>query len=129
MHMAHPGDVLQRMAAALRPGGWLIAEEPDNGVAASVDPTHPLAEVFDTCYRKRIEFVAAAEMMDLCFGKILPACMQTLGLVEMGNEGIARVFCGGEPLSRMWIQTWQRIDEVLIANDVLTDSEVADSRR
>lgn len=55
--------------------------------------------------------------------------MAALGLIEMGNEGIARVVRGGDPLSRMWIQTWQRIDDVVIAEGVLTDSEVADMRR
>jgi hypothetical protein len=55
--------------------------------------------------------------------------MEALGLVEMGNEGVARVVHGGDPLSRMWIQTWQRIDDVVIAKGILTESEVADMRR
>ena len=33
MHLSDPAEVLRRMAAALRPGGWLVAEEPDNAVA------------------------------------------------------------------------------------------------
>ena len=55
--------------------------------------------------------------------------MEALGLVEMGNEGVARVVHGGDPLSRMWIQTWQRIDDVVIAKGLLTESEVAGMRR
>ena len=129
MHLSDPAEVLRRMAAALRPGGWLVAEEPDNAVAESVDPGHPLSEVFDSCNRKRIEFTSAAGITDLRFGKVLPAYMAALGLIEMGNEGIARVVRGGDPLSRMWIQTWQRIDDVVIAEGALTDSEVADMRR
>ena len=54
--------------------------------------------------------------------------MEALGLVEMGNEGVARVVHGGDPLSRMWMQTWQRIDDVVIAKGILTESEVADMR-
>ena len=37
--------------------------------------------------------------------------MEALGLVELGNEGIARVVHGGDPFSYMWIKTWQRIDD------------------
>ena len=36
---------------------------------------------------------------------------------------------GGDPLSRMWIQTWQPIDDVVIAKGIRTESEVADMRR
>jgi SAM-dependent methyltransferase len=42
MHLDDPADALRRVAAALRPGGWLVAGEPDNDVAGSVDPAHPL---------------------------------------------------------------------------------------
>jgi SAM-dependent methyltransferase len=129
MHLGDPVGVLRRMAAALRPGGWLVAEEPDVAVAESVDRAHPLADVFDSGYRKRIEFSRAAGIMDCRFGRVLPAYMEALGLVEMGNEGVARVFHGGDPFSRMWIQTWRRIDDVVIAQGVLTESEVADIRR
>jgi len=44
MHMNDPADVLRRMAAALRPGGWLVAEDADFGIVESLDPAHPLAE-------------------------------------------------------------------------------------
>jgi SAM-dependent methyltransferase len=129
MHLGDPAGVLRRMAAALRPGGWLVTEEPDFAVGESVDRAHPLADVFDSCYRKRIEFTSAAGIMDLRFGKVLPAYMEALGLVEMGNEGVARVFHGGDVFSRFWIQSWQRIDDVVVAKGALTESEVADMRR
>jgi SAM-dependent methyltransferase len=129
MHLRDPADVLRRMAAALRIGGWLVAEEPDNGVVGSVDPAHPLAEIFDRCYRNRIESIPAAAGIDMRFGKVLPAYMEALGLVEMGNQGVARVFHGGDPFSRMWIQTWQHLDDAIMAEGVLTESEIADMRR
>jgi SAM-dependent methyltransferase len=129
MHLGDPADVLRRMEAALRPGGWLLAEEPDLGVVEAVDPAHPRAAVFDSCFRKGADFCLAAGMFDPYFAKRLPACMRTLGLVEMGNEGIARVFHGDEPWSRMWIQTWQRVNDALIANGVLSESDAAETRR
>lgn len=129
MHLGDPASVLRRMTAALRPGGWLVAEEPDNAVNESGDPAHPLAQVFDSCWRKRIEFTSTAGIADERFGKILPVYMEALGLGETGNEGIARVVHGGDPLSRMWIQTWKLIEKPMIARGVLTESEVADVRR
>lgn len=129
MHLDDPADALRRMTAALRPGGWLVAEEPDNDVAGSADVAHPLSQFFDTCYRKRVEFASAATITDFRFGKILHLFLEGAGLAEIGNEGVARVFHGGDPFSRMWIKTWQRIDDAVIANGILTDHEVAEMRR
>ncbi|MGH3558687.1 MAG: class I SAM-dependent methyltransferase, partial [Mycobacterium sp.] len=91
MHLDDPADVLRRMVRALRPGGWLVAADPDNDVAGSVDPDHPRSQLFDSCYRKRVEFASAAKIADFRSGKVLLRYMEALGLVEMGNEGIARV--------------------------------------
>jgi SAM-dependent methyltransferase len=129
MHMTNPAEVLERMVATLRPGGWLLAEEPDFAIAEPVDPTHPMAEMFDSCWRKWINFLAAAGIFNPRFGKILPSSMESAGLVEMGNYGSTRVVRGGEPYSRLWIQTWQRTNAAIIAKGVLTESEVVGMRR
>ena len=129
MHVTDPPDVLRRMTAPVRPGGWLVAEELDNGIAEALDPAHPLSEVFDSGTRRRIELTRAAGIMDLRLGKVLPGYMEALGLVEMGNEGVARVFHGGDPFSMMWMQTWRRIDIALIDKGMLTQSEAADMCR
>ena len=63
------------------------------------------------------------------FGKILPSSMESAGLVEMGNHGSTRVVRGGEPYSCLWIQTWQRTNDAIIAKGVLTESEVVGMRR
>ena len=129
MHLRDPADALRRMAAALRPGGWLIAGEPDNDVAGSVDPAHALSGLFDACYRKRVEFASNAGITDFRFGKVLPVYVAALGLAEIANEGVVRVVRGGDPFARMWIKTWQRIDEAVIANGVLSRWEVVQMRR
>ena len=129
MHLDDPAAALRRMASALRPGGWLVAADPDNDVAGSVNPDHPLSELFDSCYRKRVEFASAARIADFRFGKVLLRYMEALGLGEMGNEGIARVVHGGDPFSDMWIKTWQRIDDAVINHGVLSEAEVGEMRR
>jgi SAM-dependent methyltransferase len=129
MHLDDPADVLRRMAAALRPGGWLVAEEPDNDCVESVDPAHPLAEVFNACWRTLIEFLVTAGTVNMRFGKVLPGLMDSLDLIELGNEAVSRVYRGGDPWSRFWIQTWERFDDVVAAEGVLTESDVADMRR
>ena len=129
MHMNDPADVLRRMVAALRPGGWLVAEEADYCTVESLDPVHPLAEAFHSCFRARIEFLSATNVMDLRYGRKLPVHMESLGLIELGNEAVTLVDHGASQLSRWWIQTWQLTDDAIIATGVLAESEVVDARR
>jgi SAM-dependent methyltransferase len=129
MHLQDPASVLRRMTAALRPGGWLVVEDVDNDFAQGIDRAHPLTAAFDSCYRKRIDWSCAAGIFDLRFGKTLPVYMHALGLVDLGNEGIARIFHGGDPFSLMWMKTWERVDDVMVAEGALTESEAADMRR
>jgi SAM-dependent methyltransferase len=129
MHLDDPAAALRRMTSALRPGGWLVAADPDNDVAGSVDTDHPLSALFDSCYRKRVDFASAAKIADFRFGKVLLRYMEALGLVDLGNEGIARVVYGGDPFSDMWIKTWQRIDSAVIDHGVLSEDQVRTMRQ
>ena len=105
MHMNDPADVLRRMAAALRPGGWLVAEDGDFGTVESLDPAHPLAEAFHSSFRARIEFLSATNVMDPRYGRVLPVHMESLGLIELGNEAVTWVDHGGSALSRYLVQS------------------------
>src|SRR5262249_33626866 len=129
IHLDDAADVLRRMAAALRPGGWLLAEEPDLGAVEAVDQAHPLAELFDYAHRKQTEFASADGIFDSRFGKTLPVHMAGVGLIEVGNEGFVRVYRGGDPQSRMWIKTWQHTNDRMISEGALTEAEVAGMRR
>jgi SAM-dependent methyltransferase len=129
MHMDDPADVLRRMAAALRPGGWLVAEDGDFGTVESLDPAHPLAEAFHTCFRARIEFLSATNVMDPCYGRVLPVHMESLGLIDLGNEAVTRVAHGANQLSRYLVQSFQLTDDAIIAKGGLAESEVVDARR
>lgn len=129
MHMSDPAGVLRRMTDALRPGGWILAEEPDNEVVAAVDHTHPLAHAFTDAYRKRIQFVRDAGIMDFVLGKSLPALMKRVGLVDIGNEGTARIRQGGDGMSGIWLRTWEMLDPRLVSESVLTDNEADLTRR
>ena len=126
MHMDDPRAVLRRMISALRPGGWLLAEEPDNGVVEAVDDAHPLAESFNAGLRKRVQYVTDGGIMDLRMGKSLAGLMASVDLTDVGNEGVARVVCGGEPMSLMWIKTWERVNDRLLADGVLSETEIVE---
>jgi SAM-dependent methyltransferase len=78
MHMSDPAAVLRRMVATLRPGGWLLAEEPDSPWILSIR----WLTYSTSSFRKRIEFLASAGMVDMCYGRVLPIDVEALGLAE-----------------------------------------------
>jgi SAM-dependent methyltransferase len=123
MHLGDPAGALRRMAAALRPGGWLVAEEPDNAVAEAVDRAHPLAEVFDFVKAYNREHGRGGRDHDLRFGKVLPIYGGS-GARRDGQRGVARVVHGGDPLACG--QTWQRI--TTSSSPTASPSRVASAR-
>jgi SAM-dependent methyltransferase len=129
VHIADPEAALRRMVAALRPGGWVLVDEPDFGTMAAVDDSHPLAEAFNKTLPVRVRFLADAGIMDGYLGKSLPSLMTSIGLVEVGNEGTVTVARGSDPASQNWMKVWARLDDFLLAEGALDQRDVADTRR
>jgi SAM-dependent methyltransferase len=129
MHLDDPVAVLGRMAAALRPGGWLLAEEPDLQLMHSVDGDHPLAEGFDVCTRNGAQSGLAMGVFDPYFGRSLFAHVARLGFVEIQNEGSSVIVRGGEPLSQMWMQSWDVLSRGMLETEAVTDAQLAELRR
>jgi hypothetical protein len=42
---------IRQMMECLRPGGWLIDEDADWGMAAPIDPAHPLYDGYQRAWR------------------------------------------------------------------------------
>lgn len=129
MHLNDPRAVLPRLVSAVRPGGWLMVEDVDNGTVEATDPNHPLAAAFDRCARARIEFLLAGGVMDLRYGRTLPYHVAGLGLTDVGNEGVALVGGGGTPMSQLMIQSFGPMDDAMVANGVIGQSDASDARR
>lgn len=127
-HLPDPLTVLQRLKTALRPGGWLMVEDVDNGTVEATDPAHPHAAGFDLCAQARIEFLLAGGVMDLRYGRTLPSHLDQLQLTDVGNEGVAVVGHGDSPMSQLMSQSFGPMDEAMVANGVIGQSDVSDAQ-
>jgi hypothetical protein len=86
MHLAEPERALARMAAALRPGGWLLVEEGDLETFAVVDTAHPASAMVDRVHRLTTDAMQARGRIDLHLGRRCPDLLEHLGLAEVGAE-------------------------------------------
>jgi SAM-dependent methyltransferase len=70
-------EVLGQMAAALKPGGYLLIQEPDFHLAQTTEP-----EVWAKTWKALIEW-GRANGIDWLIGRKLPAMVSTLGLGQV----------------------------------------------
>lgn len=129
MHLRDPVAVLRRLTAALKPGGWLMTEDVDNGAVEAADPAHPFAAAFDLCAQARIKFLLAGGIMDLRYGRTLPVHMEQLDLIDVANEAVALVGPGDSPMSQLMIQSFRPMDDAMVANGVVGKSDASDAQR
>lgn len=88
-HLHDPAQALRTMAAAVRPGGWLLIEDADYVSLVAADPAHPRSPRFDAVMRKLLAFIAAGRAFDPFFGRRLPGLVAAAGLTAAGHEAIA----------------------------------------
>ncbi|MGH8572067.1 MAG: class I SAM-dependent methyltransferase, partial [Gammaproteobacteria bacterium] len=84
---------VKKLIAALKPGGWLIDEEPDMFPAAAA-PT--------AAYRRLIEAAAAllqSAGTDPQWARTLPAVLAAAGLADVGAEADVDICQGGSPMA------------------------------
>jgi SAM-dependent methyltransferase len=70
----HAPAVLEQMAAAVKPGGWLLIQEPDFHLAPTTEP-----EVWAANWSALIRW-GRAQGVDWLIGRSLPSMVSTLGL-------------------------------------------------
>ena len=106
-----------------------MVEDVDNGTVEAADPAHPCAAAFDLCAQARIKFLLAGGVMDLRYGRTLPVHMEQLGLIDVANEAVTRVGRGRSPMSQLMIRSFLPMDDAMVANGVVGQSDASDARR
>lgn len=95
MHLRDPEPALKRMAAAVRPGGWLLIEEGDyEGVAGLAG--HPEADLFTEDLRSIFLRYKQAGVADPFFGRQVRQLVEGAGFQNVIGEGVTEIWRGGE---------------------------------
>jgi SAM-dependent methyltransferase len=112
MHLPADSGLLRRMVSWLRPGGWLLLEEPDFGMwLGDADPlwaTHPES------------WQAAYPNGSLSRGRWLLGQMPNLGLVDVGADAEVDIVEPGTPLAEFYRLSVKAINPAAVEAGALT---------
>ncbi|HEY7620994.1 MAG TPA: methyltransferase, partial [Solirubrobacteraceae bacterium] len=122
--LADPAEALQRLIAALRPGGWLVDEELDF-VSSVPDPRTPGAS-FERVVRAHGAALAQRSGFHSAYGRRVAGDFEEAGLVECGCEGRVSMWRGGQAGGRIWALTLVQLREPMIATG-LADADDIDA--
>jgi SAM-dependent methyltransferase len=121
-HIPERDRVVGRLVGALRPGGWLVLEDFDWGMAGAA-PGCSGGELFDRVQEAALRLLDAAGYSDR-YGRVLPVALSAAGLVEVGAEGRVHVGVPGSPVSAFWRISVTKFVPALADRKVLSADEI-----
>jgi SAM-dependent methyltransferase len=125
MHLSQPQRAAERMANAVRHGGWLCLEESDYRAARAADSSHPLAAHFTKKMRLAFDVLRTDGIMDPYFGCGVRGLVEGLGFAEVGHDGATWINRGGEIGARFLQMGFALGRETWIATGVLSEKDYA----
>ncbi len=122
-HLSARDAVLPRLIAALKPGGWLLAEEYDS---FSLRPD-PWISADETALKTSgaMQDVLARHGVDLYFGRRLAGRLRALGLADVAAEGRLFMTQGGSVGADLLAKNFRQIAAEMIATGRIDKSELA----
>jgi SAM-dependent methyltransferase len=122
--LPHPDQVIRTMVAALKPGGWLLLEEPDY-VSAIPDPSMAAWAVAlsQKAWDATLSY-ARSRGYDTELGRHLYHDVCTAGLVDVQTEGHVTMQLGGTPATRFWRLTVEQVQDQMLVAGFLTPAEL-----
>ncbi len=114
-HLRDPERAVQRMVAALRPGGWLLLEEVD------FFPVHTsTSQLYIDFMVALTRTVVAASGRDCFWARALPTLVSKQALANVHAEGDFAVLNGGSPIAEFFQLTALQVRDNIIASGALT---------
>lgn len=121
IHLPERDAVLHRLAAALKPRGWLVCEEFDGESAspdAAVSPGEVVLKTHDAMRR-----ISDDRRVDRRYGRLLFGQFRSLGLADVGAEGHMTMVQAGSPTARLLRASYELRRESMIAAGYISGEE------
>jgi SAM-dependent methyltransferase len=121
-HLPARREVLKRMAAALRPGGWMVQEVFD--WSSMVVPADCTGGELHTRLHESLRAVFAAVGASSEYGRHLPLEFLAADLVDVGAEGRVHVAMPETPAGAWWQMSLVALREPLVGPGGMSQPEV-----
>jgi SAM-dependent methyltransferase len=105
---------LERMVAALRPGGMLLSIEPDMLTCTVTEP-----DAMRAFWQGWLKWSVDAGI-DYFIGRKIPGWLDSLGLEDIAGEGHTAQFNGGSPWAAYWTATVGELAPALLKSGYIT---------
>jgi ubiquinone/menaquinone biosynthesis C-methylase UbiE len=121
IHLPERDEVLQRLVAALKPGGWLVCEEFDSGSSPPDPAVSPGEIVFKT--HEAMRRLNDTRGVDRRYGRLLFARFRALGLASQGAEAYMSMVQPGSQIATLLRASYERRRGAMIDAGYITDEE------
>ena len=123
--LSEPQRALRRLASALKPGGWMLAEEMDFAPVAA-DPRVDAGDrsVFTRVAAAHNAVLGRQRGFDVHYGRRVAGDLADAGLADVACEGRASMWCGGEVGGALWRLTIIQLREPMLASGRVTSSDI-----
>jgi SAM-dependent methyltransferase len=117
---------IRNLVGALRPGGWLLAEEPDFVTTYEACASSTLQKIWCATTR-HVESQSGG--MDTRYGRLLPGDLAAQDLADLGMEGRVTLLRGGDDSSgARWMRlTIEKVGREIVDSGSVTPSELAEA--
>jgi SAM-dependent methyltransferase len=123
IHIPEFQVALSRMLNLLKPGGWLIIEEPDFSAARAIVGEERGCQSMNRVNQAILQMFANRNM-DYALGVKLPATLQKLGLQQLSVENDAPLSNGGSGIATVMKLSTVQLAEKYIATGEATQADI-----
>ncbi len=114
-HIQSPEKAVERMLAAIKPGGVFLSIEPDMLPATAAEP-QPLRSFWQGWLQW-----SASVGVDYFLGRKMPSLLAGFALDAVAGEGYTALYNGGSPWAVYWLKTLQELRPRLVECGYVTE--------
>jgi ubiquinone/menaquinone biosynthesis C-methylase UbiE len=114
---------LSRMLKLLKPGGWIVIEEPDFSAARAIVGEERVCQSMNRVNRAILQMFANRNM-DYALGVKLPATLQKFGLQQLSVENDTPLSNGGSGVATVMKMSTVQLAEKYIATGEATQEDI-----
>ena len=123
IHLPDYGIALSQMLAVLKPGGWIVLEEPDFSVSRGIAGTAAQLAAMQHI-NQAIHRMYESRGMDYALGLKLLPFLQMRGLCDLSMENDAPVSAGGSGLAKMMAMSAEQLRDKYLATGIVSEPDL-----